>query len=136
MGSSSDLQVEHFDSVDNTSNYDNEASVIFANLAIYATDKVNFFLDGVYSVAMHRQDRGKACKGWRKNALEWIAKRRSSIDAVILTHSDSYTLARPNGSVIKTAASVPIPQPRREARASSWRATSGSFTSLRDTIWP
>ena len=65
-------------------------------------------LEGVYSVAMHKKNRGAACKGWRKNALDWIAKRRSSIDVVILTHSDSYTLARPNGANIRLAASAPI----------------------------
>ena len=65
-------------------------------------------LTGVYTVAMHKRNRGTACKEWREDALEWIARRRSSIDAVILTHSDSYTLARANGSVIKPAAGAPI----------------------------
>ncbi len=65
-------------------------------------------LEGVYTVAMHKRNRGKPCREWRENALEWIAKRRSSVDVVILTHSDSYTLARANGSVIKAAAGAPI----------------------------
>ena len=65
-------------------------------------------LDGVYSVAMHKRNQGKPCMGWRENALEWIARRSSWIDALILTHSDGYTLARPNGSLIRTAAGAPI----------------------------
>ena len=65
-------------------------------------------LTGVYSVAMHKRNRGKACEGWREGALEWIAKRGRKIDVLILATSDAYTLARPNGSVIKAAAGAPI----------------------------
>jgi hypothetical protein len=60
-------------------------------------------LKGVYTFAMHNVDRGKPCRAWRQDALEWVGKRGSKIDALIIGHSDSYTLAKTNGQRIAAA---------------------------------
>lgn len=60
-------------------------------------------LRGVYTYSMHLDDRGKACRGWRQKAYDWIAARGSRIDALILTHSDSAALARTDGRKIDPA---------------------------------
>lgn len=63
---------------------------------------------GVYTVAMHNRDRGKLCRTWRKDAIEWLNARRKAPDAILLTHSDSYALARTDGSKVSSEAKVPI----------------------------
>ena len=65
-------------------------------------------LRGIYTVAMHNADRGRACRGWRNNALDWISKRASKIDALVLTHGDGYALARTNGVQISSGAKVGV----------------------------
>jgi SGNH domain (fused to AT3 domains) len=57
-------------------------------------------LRGVYTVSMRNHDKGVACRTWRDAALDWIARKGSGIDAVVIAHSDSYSLARVNGSTV------------------------------------
>lgn len=45
-----------FDSTSNTSNYYNDSNVFFVNANITATDKLTFFLEGVYSLSEGRFD--------------------------------------------------------------------------------
>ena len=42
---------EHYDSVGNTSDYSTETNVLFVNASITATEKLNFYLEGVYTNA-------------------------------------------------------------------------------------
>lgn len=49
MGSGTDL--EHFDSVDNTSGYTAKTNAIFFSVSLEASERVNLFVDGTYAVS-------------------------------------------------------------------------------------
>ena len=58
---------------------------------------------GIYTFSMHFDDRGRSCRSWRRKAYDWIEARDTTIDALILTHSDSTALATTKGQRIDPA---------------------------------
>lgn len=54
---------------------------------------------GIDNGLQQRLDGGRSCRTWKRNAMDWLNEREPVPDLVVITSSDRYALARPDGEI-------------------------------------
>ncbi|MEX1296478.1 MAG: SGNH hydrolase domain-containing protein [Candidatus Limnocylindrales bacterium] len=58
---------------------------------------------GIENGLQQRLDRGRSCRAWKQNVMDWLNGLEEPPDLVVITSSDRYALARRNGEVFDKA---------------------------------